>query len=504
MRNLNFALCFQLVVGILLLAHMNMLAQIDEECVIPYVFNVNNATCPGAEDGNATFSSPACPCMTSGCTFEWSNGETFHTATDLAAGYYSITVTHPDGCFAVDSVLVQEPPQMVNNVERLKPSCYGSSDGSINLDPNPNAGPLQYRWSDGQETAFAENLSAGDYEVTITNTAGCENYKSFVLEDPEMISVVSDTKDSCQGDSSGEISVEATGAHPPFAYLWNDPDSCTVASLSNVSAGIYTVTITDANDCQVSLTRVVSEEEVNLQAFALENSICFGKTTQLVATGAQDYFWTPETGLDDPTRPNPLASPAETTTYTLHGINSNGCAEEKTVTIEVTEMQAPMINMGQQFICDGDFTFLSAFYVGGAESYQWTPTEGLTNPTTSNTNANPSETTTYTVEILDIDGCISRGEVTIFVDDCIATSIEDSEGLEISVFPNPSNGLMGLSGLPSGENAYSLYNLLGQELTTGSVLPTESHLDFADFGAGIYFLHLRAEDQEVVKKIIIE
>ena len=121
--------------------------------------------------------------------------------------------------------------------------------------------------------------------------------------------------------------------------------------------------------------------------------ICEGESVNLQAYGTDALQWQPDPTLDDPTVPNPLVTPTETTTYTVEDSNQCGVGEASvTVVVEVlvTDISPDMT------ICNGDVVELEA--TGGAEVI-WSPTAGLGSPTSGTTTASPSETTTYTATI---------------------------------------------------------------------------------------------------------
>ena len=137
--------------------------------------------------------------------------------------------------------------------------------------------------------------------------------------------------------------------------------------------------------------------------------ICEGESVNLQAYGTDALQWQPDPTMDDPTVPNPLVTPTETTTYTVEDSNQCGAGEASvTVVVEVlvTDISPDMT------ICNGDVVELEA--TGGAEVI-WSPTAGLGSPTSGTTTASPSETTTYTATISTPAGCLGEEDVTINV-----------------------------------------------------------------------------------------
>ena len=142
-----------------------------------------------------------------------------------------------------------------------------------------------------------------------------------------------------------------------------------------------------------------------------DQNICTGGTVQLNVSGGVTYSWSPAVGLSATNIANPSANPTSTTTYTVTVTNSDGCIATDDITVNVS--QNPIANAGSDTsICPGSSTSLSA---SGGTSYQWSPTNGLSNPSSANLIANPSTTTTYSVTVSNANGCSSSDQVVVSV-----------------------------------------------------------------------------------------
>jgi len=191
----------------LLMVFSSAWAQEDDPCkVAGYELSlaVNHVTCPGESTASVTVSSSGCNCFYSGCTFQWSSGEIYHTADKIGVGTHTVTITHPDGCVMDTSVVINEPEPFVENIERKGVQCTGVDNGSATIIPSNLAGPLEYAWSNGQTTKTATDLAAGEYEVTVTNFIGCSYIEAFVIEAAEEASLMVTTKETCEGGKIGE------------------------------------------------------------------------------------------------------------------------------------------------------------------------------------------------------------------------------------------------------------------------------------------------------------
>ena len=173
-----------------------------------------------------------------------------------------MTVTASNGCTAqaIATINAFGCPPIDINPSYSDPSCSGSCNGQISVKPNGGQAPYKFSWSNGQTTAELSGLCAGFYSVTVTDALGCLVQESFPLIEPEYLVVFSTTTDvTTPGGSDGKISLEVWGGTQPYSYLWNT--GATTSELSNLQAGIYTVTITDANGCSTTKENIISSPD---------------------------------------------------------------------------------------------------------------------------------------------------------------------------------------------------------------------------------------------------
>lgn len=139
------------------------------------------------------------------------------------------------------------------------PMCFGAATGSIYLTIDGGTAPYTYSWSNGALTPSITNLVAGTYSVTVSDSAGLNTASaSVVLAEPAQLSMNALVIDaSSTGGSDGGINITTRGGIYDYSYLWSSGQ--TTEDISNLTAGTYTVTVTDGVGCQASLTKTVSE-----------------------------------------------------------------------------------------------------------------------------------------------------------------------------------------------------------------------------------------------------
>lgn len=198
-------------------------------------------------------------------------------------------------------------------------------------------------------------------------------------------------------------------------YHWFPPEGLSDPSISNPIVRItktqqYILMVTNEYDCTSFDTVFVTRDKVIIPKVSGEKIICRGHAVQLSASGGNKYTWSPSVGLDDTTKPNPVATPLKTTRYKVI-VSMGTCRDSAYVNVIVRDH--PTINTGAKTICKGQKTQL---FTSGGISYQWSPAKDLDNPNKPNPIAAPKETTTYKV-IVTYNNCIDSAFVTVNVKD---------------------------------------------------------------------------------------
>ncbi len=193
-------------------------------------------------------------------TIVWSNGATGEDITGLTAGTYTVTVTDANGCSATDEVTINDGPLVALTVSGTEVSCLNGNDGTASVSVSGGAAPYTIDWSNGATGEDITGLTAGTYTVTATDANGCSGTGSVTISQPSAIQItLSGSQNSQCGANDGQININVSGGTPGYSYLWSN--GATSANLSNLGAGTYSVTVTDANGCTASFGPVSIEEE---------------------------------------------------------------------------------------------------------------------------------------------------------------------------------------------------------------------------------------------------
>ncbi|MFI5218171.1 MAG: T9SS type A sorting domain-containing protein [Bacteroidia bacterium] len=185
-------------------------------------------------------------------SYLWSNSAVTPVITNLNAGTYTVTVTDANNCTATISATVTEPPQLNISISTTtNVSCYGYADGLLCATVTGGIGPYAYLWSNGATAQCIASLVAGTYSITVMDANSCTaSTVVTITQPPALITIIDSIQNvSCFGGSNGAIYITNSGGTTPYSYLWST--SATVQDLINISAGTYTITVTDANNCTV-------------------------------------------------------------------------------------------------------------------------------------------------------------------------------------------------------------------------------------------------------------
>ncbi|AWA31310.1 hypothetical protein HYN48_15090 [Flavobacterium magnum] len=371
-----------------------------------------NVLCFGASTGSATVVASG---GTGSYTYLWSpSGGTAATASNLAAGNYSVRITDANGCFKDQAFTITQPTAPISNtVSQTNVLCFGSATGSATVIASGGTGSYTYLWSpSGGTAATASNLAAGNYSVRITDANGCFKDQAFTITQPTaaISNTVSQTNVLCFGASTGSATVVASGGTGSYTYLWS-PSGGTAATASNLAAGNYSVRITDANGCFKDQAFTITQPTAALSnTVSQTNVLCFGASTgsaTVVAsggTGSYTYLWSPSGGTAA------TASNLAAGNYSVRITDANGCFKDQAFTI--TQPTAPISNTVSQtnVLCFGASTGSATVVASGGTgsyTYLWSPSGG-TAATASNLAAG-----NYSVRITDANGCFKDQAFTI-------------------------------------------------------------------------------------------
>jgi hypothetical protein len=365
--------------------------------------------CNGGNNGSATVTA------TGGATpytYNWSNGQVNSTATNLTAGTYTATVTDNGGCSATATVVITQPTVLAATTTKVNVSCNGGANGSANVTATGGTPAYTYSWNTtpASTSPAVSGLAAGTYSVTVTDANGCSLVKTVIITQPPVLAATTTkTNVSCNGGSNGTGTVTASGGTSPYTYSWNTSPAQTTAAATSLSAGTYSVTVTDSKGCSLVKTVVITEPPVLAGSVSAVNVTCFGASTgsatATITGGTAPYTYSWNT---TPAQTTATASNLTAGTYSLLVTDSKGCTLTKTVTITQPSALAG-VTTASNATCFGAATGSANVTVsGGTPGYTYSWTNGSTTPTATSLAAG-----TYSVTITDNNGCTLTKSVVI-------------------------------------------------------------------------------------------
>ncbi len=390
------------------------------QCPVIMGVPISEVSCNGFSDGilNVQFTGGQMP-----FGFFWSTGQNTSTITGLSPGTYTVTVTDVNACSVTAVYTVTEPtaigltPAVLSNV-----NCNGNSDGIASVSATGGIPPYTYQWSNGGISSTVSNLSAGTHTVTVTDDNSCSDSASVTITEPP--SLITGLPTNACGSSNNTITTNFIGGTPPYSYLWSNGAS--TQNVSNLPAGTYTVTVTDANGCQYVEGPHIFTTIIGLSASITEDYCNEGDGVISISAsgGSAPYFYTWDNGANT----SNISSLSEGT-YCITVTDINSCIA---TSCEVIAIQNPpiMADAGPNiYICEGATTIIGASQVGNfgtpPYTYFWTPTIGINDPTLENPTATyPFADITYVVEVTDINGCVATSSMILHSDELLVSSVD--------------------------------------------------------------------------------
>ena len=386
---------------------------------------ITQPNCPGESNGQViiTLENTEAPLIT------WDNGQIGPIATNLAAGTHAFSVVDRNGCTLSSSVTIEDRQQLVIDQTVVNASCFGFNDGSVDLQIDGGTPPFFIQWSNGARTNNIQNLGAGTYTYTVSDAFNCTVSSSVNVLQPDQISITAEEliPVSCFSGNDGAINVTVTGGDNNYTFSWRDEDDQPIADsedLSELSVGLYSLTVNDGNGCIGQATFTINQPEpIRTTQVLLIDPACPKATDgsiELEVTGGTppyNFSWADDENADSNKRQNLAAG-----NYQLTITDDNGCSLTRGYTL--TDPQGLEIaneTITQPSCFNSNDGAISPVVIGGATPYAFQWSSGQTDADIDQLPAGE-----YTVTVTDALGCmVSKSYTLNNPDELFITGISD-------------------------------------------------------------------------------
>ena len=377
-----------------------------------------DVTCFGSGNGTITITLPP----TGGpytVTWDPTSAGSGPNLINLGPGAYTPTIVDGSGCITeLEPIFIFQPDDITLDGKTTPVLCAGQAQGSINLTATGGNGTFTYKWSNNAVTEDLINVVSGNYSVTVTDGNNCTKTGSYTITGPSNpLTVTAVTTPTTINQSTGTITLTVTGGNPNYTYLWSN--NAVTKDLTALSAGSYTVTVTDSNGCTKTLTTTVSNADDNVVTFDRVdyngfNISCYGQcdgTAVAFAPGSAaqpvTFKWSASAGSVNTAVANKLCAGMHSVTITD--------ANNKQFIGTVTITSPPAWEV--EIITDGEPPFASAF--ADVNGIGLPPYEYLWNTDDEDIFITGLDEGKYCVTVTNARGCTMTACVDIFDVECL-------------------------------------------------------------------------------------
>nr|MCU0347980.1 hypothetical protein [Saprospiraceae bacterium] len=441
-----------------------------------------NVACNGTNTGSATAAGTG---GNGAFTYLWSNSATTAQITGIAAGTYTVTVKDADNCTATASVTITQPPVLNPNASATGVAGIGINNGTATASPMGGVPGYTFLWNNASganvgTTPSIINLAPGNYTVTVTDGNNCTASQTVTVASFSCAGFganMASTNPSCNGGSNGTATATPSGGASPFNYVWST--GATTSSISGLTAGSYTVSVTDQSGCVVTgNVSLVSPSALNLAvqqtAIPCNGSNLAGATVN-VTGGTPGYTYVWSNGGTGASQNNLPAG-----SYTISVTDANGCtANVQASLVELPALAGNLTASAESGVNANDGT-VSVAMTAGIAPFQYVWTNGAT--TSAITNLQPGN---YCVSVTDAFGCTFTGCATVAAFGCAGQALSVTAGNVSCAGSSDGTAQVSATGFQS-PITYAWANAAGSIIGTGSAV--------ANLGGGSYSVSVSGAD----------
>lgn len=363
--------------------------------------NSNSVNCNGGANGTATVNVSG---GTPAYSYTWQpTGGNSYTATNLSSGSYTVNIMDANSCNTTATLNIVQPSALTVNITSTN-NCGGNATATVNV--SGGTAPYSYTWlPSGGNGQVATNLPPGNYTVYVNDNNGCSASSVFTVSSTNLSYTITTDSANCYGSATGSATVTVGGGVSPYTYTWL-PSGGNSNIATNLSAGIYSVQISDASACSITVTLSILQPSSITLNVTPNSSICINSNITLTASanggnGGYSYNWNPGSIINNGTL---NVSPTSTSVYSVTATDGKGCSSS-VYTIQVFVYPNLSAIGNTVTVCDNANVILTPTLNspgnGGPYSYTWNTGSNTSSINIIANYANQPQNYTVTIS----DGC---------------------------------------------------------------------------------------------------
>ncbi|MDQ3190238.1 MAG: T9SS type A sorting domain-containing protein, partial [Bacteroidota bacterium] len=440
-------------------------------------------------------------------TYSWSHdvNETGSSVSGLAAGIYVLEVTSDKGCVGIAQDTVTEPALMVNTITTVNVVCFGADNGEAEITSTTGGtSPHSYIWNNDPtlNSSIISSLTPGIHVVEVTDDNGCTKLDTVTITEPDQIVITTSTSDLlCNGDNSGQAIAQAIGGTGVITYNWSN--GIQNDTISGLSAGQYSITAMDDNNCIE--TQIVTVTEPNAFVFSpsITDESCLGAndgTATVNVTGGTGFYNL--TWNTNPVQTGSAASGLAAGTYIFTVVDNDGCSDSETITIDNGNTE-PIADFSYNSAGTSiDFINNST----GATSWIWVFGDNSSLSNAQNPTHSYATSGSYTVTLIANSVCGSDTISQVIM----VTGINDlKNAYTLDVFPNPTSDVFTVKFDSDQSNNFNirLVDMQGRVLENDNLNQFsgiyQKTFDIRNYASGVYTMQIVTDKGVITRRIVL-
>jgi len=405
---------------------------------------------------------------------------------------YTVTMDSAGLSAAAQVTVIVNSKMNVESTEVNDVTCYGGTNGTAAIEVSGGAPTYTYLWSNGGSTQSITGLAAGNYNVTVTDANACTVSVATTIIQPDVLLASVTAADNTCSLSNAMLNVYPQGGTPPYSFGWSTGQN--TASVPSPVAGNYTVSVSDASACTVSVVYAVNQPavmDVNITASNTACSLLYATATANVTGNSQNISYAWSNGESTPSITDLTAGNISVTVTNALGCSSSASqnfAQLEPMNVSITTSEADDNKVYGKAVAN---------VTGGTPKYSYLWSTGDNTPEISG--LLPGN---YAVTITDNKGCVQTAATQV----SSATGISNAGAkIAFEVYPNPASNYATVLLDGTGANyTMEIKNVLGQTLSISEIANRETQLDLTEFPNGIYFVSVTQGRDTNIKEIVIQ